>query len=1191
MKKIFLYGFVAVLLMSTVFAADYNYYRDITSEATSDLAFVINGTGGFSGSQIWTNPTQGDLRLDYNSSSIYAVTTTGTLENYDSPTNNQDNNPTSVYSTDAQYVGHLESNASDSTSNSNDGTPTDITYSTGVFGDAAVFDGTTGKIQLTNETNQFFSGTSGTRTYSMWVKWDRNTSTTQFERPFRDRTDSGIVDFGYNLNVGGNWNARFYDGAYKSVNMGGFNTGEWYHIVMTYSGSLGVGYVNGVQKGNISVGTLGAPSPTKFQLGADENSATHFDGMIDEVRMYDRVLTDAEVLELYNNKVPSNMILDSEVSQLNVSTPIITLISPSDAAIDQELSVVLNVSFTDEADQMNVSILINDTSTLLVSGLNLDSGDYLNYTLSGLDYNTTYEWDVYATDEEGTTYQQYSFTTRKSQLSLNETNLFNNTQYNTLTQNINITVTSEEDFVCSLYVNGTSNFSVNNVSQGTETYITLIEQETENMTFVTSGVWGNSANMFDNDLNTYGYTYTNNAVALFVYYNTDSFQEAYWKVKDHTLSQELKITQDCIDWNEDFITIRARYLTGATEGFYGYYCQSGSNDFDYIGASETVLIANSRLYEASILRGKKISTTQSFTSGTDVLVDWNLTFENTTESEYNYNISCNDLAASGTNTTTTTERNFYIDNIIPVINYSNLNLNSYWSASRTDNLTFTETNLFSLNLSDDCTSDVINTTLTSSYLTYTDITSCGFLDYNMTVTLCDGQNGSALNCVSEVYDWYSRGRFQVQAQNYLDISLTNFTAYLNGTEVGNTTTGIFNFDNLTEESYNFTIIPTGYQTLSYEYTINETLAYYNFTGLFTSNSIYFNIYDEETLNTITQNITIELISPTQTYTYNNNNGSFFVDLLVPEGYTIRYKGSENGTDYSNRRSYYLDLAQNSFNNISLYLLKDSVSDNLTVTVYDEATLNSIEGAIVYLMKYYFSDNTYKTVAMYQTTIGGKSYFDVEQSDEYYKFVVQQPLGSTRLSTSNEYINTDSINLYASLQDALVQNYFTKFRDTQAAISYINSTGTFTLTYTDVAAEGENYCFYIKQYGQYGSTTINSSCSTAASGSISLNGASDDSTYYGIFTITIDGVEQIAKASWNDYAQEGLNLGPYGLFLTLLIFGVMVFLSSIHYGAMLMGSTALVFAKLLGLIPFIGFPTLFIIVGISIFITILFGSRK
>jgi len=66
----------------------------------------------------------------------------------------------------------------------------------------------------------------------------------------------------------------------------------WYHATMTYNGTTIRQYINAIEEFNTG-GDLATPAG--LELGRDYGAATYFTGLIDEVRLYDRVLTADEV--------------------------------------------------------------------------------------------------------------------------------------------------------------------------------------------------------------------------------------------------------------------------------------------------------------------------------------------------------------------------------------------------------------------------------------------------------------------------------------------------------------------------------------------------------------------------------------------------------------------------------------------------------------------------------------------------------------------------------------------------------------------------------------------------------------------------------------------------------------------------------------------------------------------------------
>ncbi|MCY3739983.1 MAG: LamG domain-containing protein [Candidatus Poribacteria bacterium] len=75
---------------------------------------------------------------------------------------------------------------------------------------------------------------------------------------------------------------------------------EWYHVVGTYDGKEMKIYVNGKPEGTSGVqsGPINYPDRIFFSIGAykDDNEDFVHKGMLDEVRLYDRALSEKEVL-------------------------------------------------------------------------------------------------------------------------------------------------------------------------------------------------------------------------------------------------------------------------------------------------------------------------------------------------------------------------------------------------------------------------------------------------------------------------------------------------------------------------------------------------------------------------------------------------------------------------------------------------------------------------------------------------------------------------------------------------------------------------------------------------------------------------------------------------------------------------------------------------------------------------------
>ncbi len=77
--------------------------------------------------------------------------------------------------------------------------------------------------------------------------------------------------------------------------------GKWYHAAVTYDGTTVRLYINGVEDANWPEASMSAPSADTYQIGCHYSGFRHFDGVLDDVRVYSRALCADEVAAVYQN--------------------------------------------------------------------------------------------------------------------------------------------------------------------------------------------------------------------------------------------------------------------------------------------------------------------------------------------------------------------------------------------------------------------------------------------------------------------------------------------------------------------------------------------------------------------------------------------------------------------------------------------------------------------------------------------------------------------------------------------------------------------------------------------------------------------------------------------------------------------------------------------------------------------------
>jgi hypothetical protein len=150
----------------------------------------------------------------------------------------------------------------------------------------------------------------------------------------------------------------------------------WYHAAATYDGAIMKLYLNGVLVGSAAKsGTLATSSAVAVNIGRNPDGAgyTHLKGAIDDVRIYRRALTGAEMATLSGTPTTSNQ------------APYVKLTSPSADAVftaPATFSVVAEASDADgtiaRVDFYAGSNLIGSdlTSPYAVSWSNVPAGSY-----------------------------------------------------------------------------------------------------------------------------------------------------------------------------------------------------------------------------------------------------------------------------------------------------------------------------------------------------------------------------------------------------------------------------------------------------------------------------------------------------------------------------------------------------------------------------------------------------------------------------------------------------------------------------------------------------------------------------------------------------------------------------------------------------------------------------------------------
>ena len=254
---------------------------NVVESFTTD--YLVVGGGG-SGSLQGAGGA-GGLRTSYNNS----TTTTNTLS--------FPSGKTAI----ATYM--LDNNATDVSENYN-GAETNITYNTGQYGGAAVFNGSSSNISISGSIINSLTSI----TYSVWVYYRGNVGGQSYGHIVGGGGTSIATGNAIALAVQNSNDYLYsYSPTATSFSTTALPRNTWTHLALTNDGSTTTIYMNGNSVHTASQSLSTSSSGNAFRIGEYfYNGTHHFYGSIDQVRIYDTALSSNDVTNIYTNEVQAN---------------------------------------------------------------------------------------------------------------------------------------------------------------------------------------------------------------------------------------------------------------------------------------------------------------------------------------------------------------------------------------------------------------------------------------------------------------------------------------------------------------------------------------------------------------------------------------------------------------------------------------------------------------------------------------------------------------------------------------------------------------------------------------------------------------------------------------------------------------------------------------------------------------------
>jgi len=292
----------------------------ITTNAYSGGITTIPANG-------WLVVTKGGDLINNNSGTIALYNGNDVVVDsytYGSPDHNVNNTPGWTNNLVAYWP--FDNDILDKSGNGNNGTNYGATFVPGKINQSLNFDGINNYVEVADSTSLDITNQI---TVEGWIKLNSFSQRSTIAGRWRDIND--INERGYLLTVSTDGSPMFYistTGAnYPKAGASPLSTGQWYHLIGTYDGVNIKLYVNGVlsattpQVGNIYLNNESLLIGANDGWGGTTRKFTN--GLIDEVKIYNRALSSQEILEHYGDvSIPSGSVpVDKSYARIPDGSP------------------------------------------------------------------------------------------------------------------------------------------------------------------------------------------------------------------------------------------------------------------------------------------------------------------------------------------------------------------------------------------------------------------------------------------------------------------------------------------------------------------------------------------------------------------------------------------------------------------------------------------------------------------------------------------------------------------------------------------------------------------------------------------------------------------------------------------------------------------------------------------------------
>jgi hypothetical protein len=274
------------------------------------------------------------------------------------------------------------------------------------------------------------------------------------------------------------------------------------------------------------------------------------------------------------------------------------------------------------------------------------------------------------------------------------------------------------------------------------------------------------------------------------------------------------------------------------------------------------------------------------------------------------------------------------------------------------------------------------------------------------------------------------------------------------------------------------------------------------------------------------------------------------------------------------RKYYIDgmYLNNSGQVVNLYLLEDTRSSDVVLSVVDKITGEGIDGAYIQIQRFYPENGSYLTVEVEKTDNNGQTLGKMVLADVFYKFIITKD-GLVLSNTPVEKILSLTKKFYVSI----TQDYLESWRyigEVGSIVTCNSTTNICVFTWSDTNNIVQTGILRVYRINGMGRRLISEQKSTSVSGTLfyHITETMTGNSYMAqglIMSDTENSLYQVGEA-WLSTTQKLANFfGKSGMLIGLLLFISVgaIFLDVGGVGVIAGSLLALVTLTLVGVVPF------------------------